>query len=262
MYIFDNAAPHARARLTALAALHDAGTIRHLAATGISDGWTCLDVGAGLGTITRWLSQRVGAPGRVLAVDIDTRFLEELDLRNVEILRGDIAVSPLPESTFDLAYARLVLEHLRDPDTAIRRMTRALKPGGWLVVEDLEMPPIIADSDEPSDRISSTAAALRDVSAAAGHWPRLGPSLARRLRGCGLDSVAAEGRLQICHGNSPAARLARLNFEQLREPMLANGRLTIAQFNEDVARLDDDEYEWRSPTLWTAWGRRPAADRV
>lgn len=262
MYIFDNAAPHARARLTALAALHDPGTIRHLAATGVTDGWACLEVGAGLGTLTRWLSHRVGPHGRVLAIDIDTRFLDELDLDNVDIRRQDILASPLPESTFDLACARLVLEHLTDPDAALNQMMRALKPGGWLLVEDLEMLPVVPDSDEPSDWVSSTAAALRDLSRAAGVRSRLGLSLARRLRCCGLDSVGSEGRLQMCRGNSLAARLARLNFEQLREPMLAAGRLTAAQFDEDVARLDDEEYEWRSPILWTAWGRRPVSDRT
>ena len=55
-YVFDNASPLARARLMALADVHDPGTIRHLAARGVQEGWICLEVGAGLGTITRWLS--------------------------------------------------------------------------------------------------------------------------------------------------------------------------------------------------------------
>jgi hypothetical protein len=50
--------------------------------------------------------------------------------------------------------------------------------------------------------------------------------------------------------------LARLNFEQLREEILATG-LTPAEFEADLARLDDEDFEWRSPTLWTAWGQRP-----
>ena len=261
MYLFDNSAPHARARLTALAEVHDPGTIRHLAATGVAEGWVCLEVGAGLGTITRWLSQRVGPSGRVLATDIDTRFLLELALDNVEVRRQDILANVLPASMFDLACARLVLEHLPDPELALHRMTEALKPGGWLVVEDLELLPVVAGSDDPSSRASTTAAALRDLSAAAGVRHDLGPSLARHLRRAGLDHVGAEGRLQMCRGNSPAARLTRLNFEQLGDRMLGSGRLTIEQFSEDIARLDDEEYEWRSPILWTAWGRRPEGDR-
>jgi hypothetical protein len=42
--------------------------------------------------------------------------------------------------------------------------------------------------------------------------------------------------------------------------MLATGQLTIEQFNADVARLDDEEYEWRSPVLWTASGQRPPGE--
>jgi hypothetical protein len=139
-------------------------------------------------------------------------------------------------------------------------MVDALKPGGWLVVEDLEIAPGVP-SDEPFDRVSATAAVMREVTAAAGANVRLGPSLARRLRDCHLEHVQCEGRLRMCRGNSPSARLARLNFEQLREPILATGRLTLEQFNRDLARLEDEEYEWRSPVLWTAWGRRPMGER-
>ena len=63
--------------------------------------------------------------------------------------------------------------------------------------------------------------------------------------------------MQLCRGNSAAARLARLNFEQLREAILATG-LTTDEFEADLARLDDEDFEWRSPTLWTAWGQRPS----
>ena len=262
-YVFDNAAPLAQSRLMALADLHDPGTIRHLAARGVQEGWTCLEVGAGLGTITRWLSERVGPCGRVVATDIDTRFLDALGLDNVEVRRHDILTSPLPTARFDLACARLVLEHVSDPALALHRIAEALKPGGWLVVEDFETLSVGPGTDEPDGhRVSATAAALREVATAAGAKLRLGPSLARRLRTCGLDHVDCEGRLRICRGKSPSARLARLNFEQLREPMLASGRLTIEQFNEDVARLDDAEYQWRSPILWTAWGQRRMDDSV
>ena len=260
MYVFDNAAPNARARLAALADVHDPDTIRHLLATGVTDGWRCLEVGGGLGTITRWLSQRVGPTGYVLTTDIDTRFLETLGLANVEVRRHDIIAGPLPDRTFDLAYARLVLEHLSDPDVALDRMTAAIKPGGWLVVEDFETLPAIPGSEEQADRVSRTTAAMRRVAAAAGADQRLGLSLAKRLRARGLLHVNTEGRMRLCRGNTAAARLARLNFEQLREPMLATGHLTIEQFNADIARLDDEDYEWRSPILWTASGQRPPGE--
>ena len=63
--------------------------------------------------------------------------------------------------------------------------------------------------------------------------------------------------MHLWRGKSAAARLARLNFEQLRDAMLTTG-LTTDEFEADIARLDDENFEWRSPTVWTAWGRRPS----
>jgi SAM-dependent methyltransferase len=256
MYVFDNAAPQARARLAALADVHDAGTIRHLLARGVADGWKCLEIGGGLGTITRWISDRVGPHGYVLTTDIDTRFLETVGVANVDVRRHDILTDPLPDATFDLAYARLVLEHLPDPDFALDRMATAIRPGGWLMVEDFEVQSSGPNAQEALDRLSKTLLAMRSVTATAGADPGLGLTLGHRLRARGLVHVGHEGRVQLYRGNSAAARLARLNFEQLREPILATG-VTTAEFDADLARLDDEDFEWRSPTLWTAWGQRP-----
>lgn len=257
MYVFDNAAPQAHERLAALAEVHDPGTIRHLLARGVTRGWKCLEIGGGLGTITRWIADRVGPGGSVLTTDIDTRFLEALGLANVEVRQHDVLIDPLPDATFDLAYARLVLEHLSNPDLALDRLVQSIKPGGWLMVEDLEVLSFGPDAQEPVDRPSRTLAAMRRVSADAGADTRLGLSLGRRLRARGLRHVGHEGRLWLCRGRSAAARLARLNFEQLRDPILATRDLTNDEFDADLARLDDEDVEWRSPILWTAWGQRP-----
>ena len=160
MYVFPNAAPQAAARLHALATVFDPGTIRHLEARGVGHGWSCLEVGGGLGTVTRWLSDCVGQRGQVLSTDIDTRHLDSMQLPNVEVRRHDIVADPLPEAAFDLAYTRLVLEHVSEPDRALARMVGAVKPGGWVVVEEFEILPASPDpQDGFSERISKTAAA-------------------------------------------------------------------------------------------------------
>jgi len=91
-----------------------------------------LEIGGG--SITRWMSDRVGPHGHVLTTDVDTRFFETVGLANVEVRRHDILTDRLPDATLDLAYARAVLEHLPDPDLALDRMVTTLKPGGWLMV--------------------------------------------------------------------------------------------------------------------------------
>ena len=70
------------------------------------------------------------------ATDIDVSFLEPQSHPNLTILEHDIARDDLSENTFDLIYARPVLEHLKDPDHVLRKLIKSLKPGGWLLIED------------------------------------------------------------------------------------------------------------------------------
>ena len=67
-----------RERLGHLEAWLDPVTVRHLEVTGVGEGWRSLEVGAGGGSIARWLGERVGASGSVLATDIDIRYLAGL----------------------------------------------------------------------------------------------------------------------------------------------------------------------------------------
>lgn len=90
----------------------------------------CPEVGGGGGSIAEWLCQRVGASGRVMAIDIDTRFLDALDHSNLTVRRHDIVTTPLPEATFDLIHVRAVLAHIVGRKQAIDHMVATLKLGG------------------------------------------------------------------------------------------------------------------------------------
>src|ERR1043165_6096275 len=79
-----------RERLAAIQAYQDPPTIAHLTAAGVSAGWRCLDVGAGGGSITRWLAERVGPTGTVLATDIEMDLLSALTLPYVTVRRLDV----------------------------------------------------------------------------------------------------------------------------------------------------------------------------
>lgn len=62
----------------------DAGTIRRLRSLGVASGWRCLEVGAGGGSIVAYLCREVGPQGSVTAIDIDTRFVDEIDAANLD----------------------------------------------------------------------------------------------------------------------------------------------------------------------------------
>jgi ubiquinone/menaquinone biosynthesis C-methylase UbiE len=135
-YTLDNDWVHARERLALLEAQNDLGTLRHLEALGVTEGWQCLEVGGGGGSITEWLCRRVGSSGRVVATDINTRFLDGLNFGILEVRTHNMVVDGIESDAFDFVHTRNVLFHLSQRQTALERMVSALKPGGALLVED------------------------------------------------------------------------------------------------------------------------------
>ena len=135
-YMADNAWKAARERLTLLEREADPWTIRTLRLIGVDAGWHCLEVAGGGGSIAAWLCNQVGPSGHVMATDLDPRFLEAITAPNLEVRRHDILADPLPDAAFDLVHARALLAFLPHPDQTIHKMVAALKPGGWLLLEE------------------------------------------------------------------------------------------------------------------------------
>jgi SAM-dependent methyltransferase len=245
-------------RMAAIAAMFDEGTIRHCERRGVGAGWRCLEVGGGGGSITRWLSDRVGPTGRVVATDIDTRWLEALELPNVSVRQHDITRDALPDAAFDLIHTRLVLMHLPERDEVLPRLVRALKPGGWLLLEEFDSLSAAADpAVSPGEIILKTHVAMARVMADQGVNRRYGRLLFGRLRALGLAGVDAEARMFMLHRESPGVALMRTVYHRLRQDMLDAGYLTADEFDRDIVRLDDADYMMPSPALWTVWGQRP-----
>ncbi len=257
-YVFDNAHAETRERFPALADLYDDETIRCLQAVGVAPGWQCLEVAAGGGSIAQWLAGQVGSSGRVLATDLDTRFLESLASPSLEVRRHDIARDPLPESEFDLVHARLILVHLPERELALAKMAGALKPGGWLVCEEFDSLSMPADPVlHPDECRLKAQAAMQRVMAARGVNTCYGRDLTARMRAHGLVDIRSHGQMAMWQGGSAGARLFRANFEQLRDELLRIGLLTQAELDDDIARLDDPRMLFPSPVMWTVCGRRP-----
>lgn len=258
-YAFDNAHGETRQRFPALSDLYDDETIRCLQAVGVASGWQCLEVAAGGGSIAQWLAGQVGTGGRVLATDLDTRFLESLADPALEVCRHDIVRDALPVAAFNLVHARLILVHLPEREFALAKMVGALKPGGWLVCEEFDSLSLQPDPAlHPAECVLKAQAAMQRVMAARGANTRYGRDLAARLRAHGLVDISAQARMAMWQGGSAGARLFRANFEQLREELLRTGLLTAAELDDDLARLDDPLTLFPSPLMWTVCARRAA----
>jgi ubiquinone/menaquinone biosynthesis C-methylase UbiE len=104
----------------------------------------CVDVGCGGGDVAFDLARLVGPSGTVVALDVDKIKIESarreaaaMQLTNVDFRVSDIYDASL-EAEFDLAHARFLLSHLRDPERALLKMRQALRPGKMLVIADTD----------------------------------------------------------------------------------------------------------------------------
>jgi len=260
-YIFDNAAEReTQQRFSSLESLYDPLTARHLVATGIAPGWRCWEIGGGSGSIGLWLSDRVGPQGHVLMTDIDPRFLAEQGRSNLDVRRHDVGLDPLRDTGFDLIHTRLVLIHVPQRDATIARLATALKPSGWLVVEDYDstsldraLPCANADDAELARKCFGALRALMELRGMDMRWGR---SLYGRLVAAGLVNVEADAHFEYRAGGSPGARLDTANLHQVRDQLLGERLLTSEELDRLLRRLDDPDFVVASPVLFSAQGQR------
>lgn len=257
-YVFATAAGDERDRLRAQAALWDPLTFGHLAATGVTAGWRCLEVGAGTGTVAAWLLDQVGPDGEVVATDIETRWLEPLSTTNLRVLHHNVHDDPLEETGYDLIHTRLVLEHLPRREQILDKLVAALRPGGWLVIEDYDLRTTLI-VDPPNRSWTSTAEAVIDALQRAGCDPLIGVRLLGLLRAAGLSNVTASGHVNVAAvpDLAPAFGFA---LDQLRPAMLAAGSITAEDADAAAAMLrpSPDPPTAYSPMLVTASGQLTA----
>lgn len=249
-YVYDQSFNDERARLAGIESLWDPGSQALLDGLGITEGWRCLEVGAGGGSLVPWMVSR-GAT--VTAIDIDTRFIESLAGDAVEVRRVDIRADELPESEFDLIHARLVLEHLAERREIIDRLVAALRPAGWLVIEDYDWSGFgFEDADPQLDRVTESVIGFMQQ---AGFEPQYGRRVVADMAAAGLADVRGEGRARVIDSKSPGFDFFRLSFESLRNAVVDTGVLSADDADAAAARFSEDR-RLLTPMMMAGIGRR------
>lgn len=244
-----------RARLDSLTALYDPGTLAILERLGLGPGWRCLDVGAGTGTLAQALAERVAPSGSVVALDVNTRFLEPLAGPYLEPVGLDVTERPLPAREFDLVHARLLLEHLPARDAVLANMIQATRPGGWVLVEDFDWVTVLV-TDPPSEIHARVARAIESAFTSHGYDSRYGRSLPRRLRAAGLGGVGTHAQsVQVTADREHGVPQWELLADQLAPALLAGGLVS----EDDVAAFHDLWHDGDTicfaPLMVSCWGQ-------
>jgi 2-polyprenyl-3-methyl-5-hydroxy-6-metoxy-1,4-benzoquinol methylase len=237
---------------------------------GIANGMVCLDAGCGGGDVTRELARRVGPDGKAIGADIDGTKIElaraeaaELGIGNIEFrlldMREHLPASD-PTSGFDLVYARLLLTHLPDPAGALTAFSAALKPGGLIIVEDIDCSGgfVFPESRAFRRYYELYYAVVRRR----GGDPDIGPRLPLLLKNTGFAKVdmsvvqpmGLEGEVKLINP---------LTLEHSADAVVQSGLAS----REEIAELVGEMYDFAAnprtmaglPRIIQAWGERPAA---
>jgi SAM-dependent methyltransferase len=248
------------ARLRLLEERYDARTFVRLSALGPLAGTRCLEVAAGAGSVARWLAAQAGPAGRVVATDADPRFLASAAAAGIEVRRHDILADPLEPGHYHVVHCRALMCHLADPGQALRAMAAAVRPGGWLLVEDADYVSLVA-ADPAHPRSARFDAVMRKlltfIAASRTFDPFLGRRVPSLLTATGLAETGCEAVACHRHGNSAAAKLLHHSLERVRDGALRSGVVGAEEFEAVLAATRDPSFSFVDALSVAAWGRSP-----
>jgi SAM-dependent methyltransferase len=254
------------ARLEAQAQFLEAPTRLLLAASGITRGMRVLDLGAGLGHMSRAVADLVGPDGEVVGLEQDPRLMDAARSRTDEsapitFVQGD-ATTWRDDDAFDAVVGRLILFHLPDPVAAVRHHLAAVRPGGRAVFLDFDIGGVRTEPADPfMDRLRVV---VQEAFAAAGADPVIGSKLRPILEGAGVRDVAGFGIATYLAPDDPAGPAMVSGVVRTLLPVIrAHGIATEEEVESDtLARRIAEALAHRGsalvpPLLVGAWGRRP-----
>ena len=230
-----------RARLRLMSDLLDPSSEFHLLRIGVAKGWHCLEIGAGNGSLSQWLAQRVGSEGHVIASDIRTDLMKGIESGNLEVRRLDVVHEDLPDAAYDLIAIRALLHHLADRRAVVSKIVRWLKPDGWLFIQEPDFYPTWT-VEPPSQKHFWE----QFVQWAASHQIDyyVGRKIPVWLQAEGLLDIKSEGHAILYNGGSAFASWWDCGIREVADRLRTEGGVS-------QATLDEFFILCRDPTYWT-----------
>jgi ubiquinone/menaquinone biosynthesis C-methylase UbiE len=234
---------------------------------GVTPGASVIDIGCGVLGILPQLRSRVGGHGRVVGLDVEPRLLAvagQLSARHsldVQTVRADAASTGLPSGSFDLVHERMLLLNVTSPRNIVAEMARLTRPGGTIALQEPDSAAWAIDPPHPAWDL--LLAEVTDVYPRTGRDFRTGRRAARLLREAGLHDVQARVLARLTKPDEYFHTFLLTLTVLMREEILAGGRLTPGQLDSCTAELREHLSQPGTltclPTIWQAWGRKPAA---
>ncbi|WP_054955575.1 class I SAM-dependent methyltransferase [Paenibacillus dakarensis] len=175
--------------------------LRTLQWYGLQDGMSVLEVGSGPGYITEQLLHSL-PNSHITSLEIDQALqnqakilLRDVPADRIKFVEASVYSTGLPDHSFDFVVARLIFLHLHDPLEAAQELYRVLKPGGKLVIIDIDDGVFgTVNPDIPS--LHTILRKIADAVAQKGGNRFIGRSLPRLLRDSGYIDIDIDSIIQ------------------------------------------------------------------
>jgi ubiquinone/menaquinone biosynthesis C-methylase UbiE len=230
---------------------------------GVGTGMACIDVGCGGGHVTQILAEMVGPSGRVVGIDFDpvklaaaTADAERAGLRNVEFQETDV-LHWRESSIYDVVYGRFIVSHLSDSAPLLSTMRNALRPGGGVVLEDIDLSGGFCwPANDGYGRYSEL---YRAVVHRRGGDADLGKRLFELCCAAGFHDVHVRV-VQLVHtGHQPEKAMALVTLQNIVSSVLSEALATESELQADIANLEaftnDPSTLIGLPRVFQVWGR-------
>jgi 2-polyprenyl-3-methyl-5-hydroxy-6-metoxy-1,4-benzoquinol methylase len=228
-------------RLRLMSDLLDPSSEFHLLRVGVATGWRCLEIGAGNGSLSQWLAQRVGSTGHVIASDIHTDLMNGIVGGNLEVRKFDVVHDEPPDAPYDLVAIRTLLHHLPERRAVVSKMARWLKPGGQLFVQEPDFYPTWIVEPPSQNHFWQ-----QFIQWAATHQIDyyVGRKIPAWLQTEGLLNIKSEGHAILYNGGSQFAEWWDYGIREVADKLQSEGGVS-------QATLDEFFTFYRDPTYWT-----------
>jgi SAM-dependent methyltransferase len=257
-YILDDASAVEYKRLDLMSKILDPWTRGYLTMLGVGEGWHCLELGGGNGSIAEWLAAKVGASGSVTAIDINPVLLELLPAQTLSVQQMDVRSGELGSGSYDLVTCRALLHQIAEySPKVLAGMAEVVRPGGWLLIQEPDFH--LAPTTEPKVWARTWEGLIEWGHANGIDW-LIGRALPSMVAALGFGHPQAQTDVQNFRGRDRGALYFQLFLAEVRDRVIAAGQLDAETIDAASALLEDPNY-WTQCWMMTAvWVRKPPAD--
>lgn len=239
-------------------------TLAFFRRAGLAPGFHGVDLGCGGGAATLALAEITGPTGSVTGIDWDAeniafarRQAEALGMGQAQYQQADVRDWEREADSTDFAYGRFLMTHLDNPAALARKVYRMLKPGGRILLEDIDF---TGHFCFPASRAFDqyvewyTEAARRR-----GADPNIGPRLPQLVRQAGFRDIRFTV-VQPVFQTGEGKQMASLTLENIADSLIRNqmaSRETLADCLAELRAFERDENTLISlPRIFQVWGMK------